>query len=85
MYNNYRAGVSPDFTEKLSLAGGLASMFGKSALGVLGQAAQVPYLVKHREDIARAMKMRDVMPDTMRILMGQGEGEEPAFPALQKP
>jgi hypothetical protein len=85
MYNNYRAGVSPDWTEKLSLAGGLASMFGKPILGGLGQAAQIPYAVKHREDIARAMRMRDVMPDTMRMLMGQGEGEEPAFSALQKP
>lgn len=85
MYNNYRAGVNPDWTEKLSLAGGLASMFGGPVLGVLGQAAQIPYAVKHREEIARAMRMRDVMPDTMQILMGQGEGEEPAFSALQKP
>jgi hypothetical protein len=85
MYNNYRAGVNPDWTEKLSLAGGLASMFGKPVLGSLGQAAQIPYAVKHRGDIARAMRMRDVMPDTMQMMLGQGEGEEPAFSILQKP
>jgi len=45
MYNNYRAGVNPDLTEKLSLAGGLASMFGNRPFGIAGQVAQIPYAI----------------------------------------
>jgi len=45
MYNNYLAGVKPDWTEKLSLAGGLASMFGNRPFGIAGQVAQIPYAI----------------------------------------
>jgi len=45
MYNNYRTGINPDLTEKLSLAGGLASMFGNRPFGIAGQVAQIPYAI----------------------------------------
>ena len=85
MYEDYNAKKPLDWTEAASLAGGLASGFGGVKTGVLGQLAQLPYAYKHRDEIARAMNMEDVMPDTMRTSLAPGEGKEPAFPLLQKP
>ena len=85
MYQDYETKKPMDWTKAASVLGGLATTFGGNKSGVLGQAAHIPYLVKHRDEIARGMKMEDVMPDTMRNFLAPGEGQEPAFSVLQKP
>jgi len=54
--------VTPDWTQLTSLAGGPLVTFGGRRLGPLGLAMQIPYAVKHREDIARGMTMGDIAP-----------------------
>jgi hypothetical protein len=54
--------VTPDWTQWTSLAGGPLATFGGRRLGPLGLAMQLPYAVKHREDIARGMTARDIVP-----------------------
>lgn len=51
-----------DTTQGLSGAGGLMMALGRGKAGALGALAQIPYMVKHRDEIARSMKMSDINP-----------------------
>lgn len=96
MVSDAQQGNSPDWTQWLSLLGNLGGMVGPATtripavgrvpvVGPLATLAQIPYAVKHRDEIARGMTMADVMPDAMRTMLGVGTGEggEPAFPDLR--
>ena len=67
-----------DPTQGLSGVGGLAMALGKNKLGALGALAQIPYLVKNRDEIARSQMLADIVPDTMRMGMTGAEMYEPA-------
>ena len=54
--------VTPDWTQWASFVGGPLATFGGRYLGPTGMAMQIPYAVKHREDIARGMTMGDIVP-----------------------
>ena len=80
-----------DLTQYLSLLGNLGITFGGKILGPLGAAAQIPYAVKHREDLMRGMTMNDINPTGMPLgTVGSGESplQEPSRlsinPVLQK-
>lgn len=67
-----------DATQGLSGLGGLMMALGKTKAGALGALAQIPYAVKNREEIARSLKLSDVVPDTVRMGMTGSELYEPA-------
>ena len=67
-----------DQTQALSGLGGLAMALGKNKAGFLGGLAQIPYAVKNRDEIARSLKLSDVVPDTVRMGMTGSEMYEPA-------
>jgi len=78
MYEQHKQGVEPDWTQMLSTAGGLTSALAKSpAVGIAGQAAQIPYMYYHSGDVARGMTMGDVVPSTAAMGMSQGELDSP--------
>jgi hypothetical protein len=58
----YKTKKMPDWTQFTSLAGGPLATFGGPKLGILGGLMQIPYAIKHREDIARGMTMGDIAP-----------------------
>jgi hypothetical protein len=58
---------------------------GKGKLGTLGALAQIPYAVKHRDEIARSQMLADIVPDTMRMGMTGAEMYEPAGTMPVKP
>jgi len=74
-----------DPTQGLSGVGGLAMALGKNKLGALGALAQIPYLVKNRDELARSQMLSDVVPDTMRMGMTGSEMFEPAGTMPSKP
>ena len=74
-----------DPTQGLSGVGGLAMALGKNKLGALGALAQIPYLVKNRDEIARSQMLADIVPDTMRMGMTGAEMYEPANTMPVKP
>jgi hypothetical protein len=51
-----------DPTQVASGLGGLAMMSKNPALGVVGGLAQVPYAVKHADEITNALRMNDINP-----------------------
>jgi hypothetical protein len=51
-----------DWSQYLSLLGNLGITFGGPKLGTVGGLAQIPYAVKHREDIARGMGLGEINP-----------------------
>lgn len=59
----YKTKKMPDWTQFTSLAGGPLATFGGPKLGILGGLMQLPYVVKHHEDIARGLTVGDVMPE----------------------
>jgi hypothetical protein len=67
-----------DQTQALSGIGGLAMALGKNKGLGLGALAQIPYIVKNRDEISRSLKMSDVVPDTVRMGMTGAEMYEPA-------
>jgi hypothetical protein len=68
----------PDTTQGLSGLGGLMMALGKNKMGALGAALQVPYAVKHRDELARSQLLSDVVPDVIRMGMTGSELYEPA-------
>jgi hypothetical protein len=61
-YNMATQNKPIDWSQYLSLLGNLGITFGGPRLGVVGGMAQIPYAIKHREDIARGMTMGDINP-----------------------
>jgi hypothetical protein len=74
-----------DATQGISGIGGLMMALGKSKLGGLGALAQIPYIVKNRDELARSQMLSDVVPDTMRMGMTGSEMFEPAGNMPVKP
>jgi hypothetical protein len=74
-----------DTTQLTSGIGGLMMALGKGKLGTLGALAQIPYAVKHRDELARSQMLSDVVPDTMRMGMTGAEMYEPAGTMPVKP
>ena len=81
--SNYFQNKPVDPTQVLSGVGGLGMMTKSTPLGVAGLAAQLPYAIKHREEIARNMKMSDVVDPVMSMFMTGQEMFEPAIPGMQ--
>ena len=79
MLKNYLAGHNPDWTEVTSLVGSPLAAFGKTGLGSIGTVMQLPYAVKHREDIARGMTMGDVVPASAGLTQSQLAEPVPLF------
>jgi len=74
-----------DLTQGISGIGGLMMALGKNKLGTLGALAQIPYVVKNRDELARSQMLSDVVPDTMRMGMTGSEMYEPAGTMPVKP
>ena len=74
-----------DVTQGISGIGGLMMALGKNKLGTLGALAQIPYVVKNRDELARSQMLSDVVPDTMRMGMTGAEMYEPAGTMPVKP
>jgi hypothetical protein len=74
-----------DATQGVSGIGGLMMALGKGKLGGLGALAQIPYIVKNRDELARSQMLSDVVPDTMRMGMTGSEMFEPAGNMPVKP
>lgn len=67
-----------DTTQLASGVGGLMMALGKGKTGALGALAQIPYAVKHRDELTRNMRLSDVVPDVIRMGMTGSELYEPA-------
>ena len=67
-----------DTTQAVSGIGGLMMALGRGKLGALGALAQVPYAVKHRDELARSQLLSDVVPDVIRMGMTGSELYDPA-------
>ena len=74
-----------DVTQGISGIGGLMMALGKGKMGGLGALAQIPYIVKNRDELARSQMLSDVVPDTMRMGMTGSEMYEPAGNMPVKP
>ena len=74
-----------DVTQGISGIGGLMMALGKGKFGGLGALAQIPYIVKNRDELARSQMLSDVVPDTMRMGMTGSEMFEPAGTMPSKP
>jgi hypothetical protein len=68
-----------DWTDYMALGGGPLAMFGKKILGPIGLGMQIPYAVRHRDEVARGMTMSDINP----TVYSGTEATDPAFPQLQ--
>jgi hypothetical protein len=66
-YNMATQKQPTDYSQYLSLLGNLGITFGGPRLGAVGAAFQVPYAVKHREDLMRGMTMSDINPTGMPV------------------
>lgn len=69
-----------DTTQGLSGAGGLMMALGKGKAGAVGALAQLPYMIKHRRELAASMGMSDINPTAF---MGMPDEFSPAFPQLR--
>jgi hypothetical protein len=67
-----------DPTQVISGVGGLGMMTRSTPLGVAGGLAQIPYAIKHREELARAMTMHDINPTAFPL--GSPGADEPLVP-----
>lgn len=76
-----------DTTQAVSGVGGLMMALGKGKLGTLGALAQIPYAVKHRDELARSQLLADIVPDTIRMGMTGSEMYDPAndMPTRSRP
>jgi len=69
-----------DWTDYLALGGGPLAMFGKKILGPIGMGMQIPYAVKHSDEVLRGMTMSDINP----TVFGGTDALEPAFPEYRR-
>ena len=68
-----------DNTQLASGIGGLMMALGKNKMGVAGGLAQLPYAIKHRNELARSQLLSDLVPDVIRMGMTGSELYEPAL------
>jgi len=69
-----------DTTQGISGAGALMMALGKGKAGAAGALAQLPYMIKHRRELAASMGMSDINPTAF---MGMPDEFNPAFPQLR--
>jgi hypothetical protein len=69
-----------DWTDYMALGGGPLAMFGKKILGPIGVGMQIPYAVKHSNEVLRGMTMSDINP----TVFGGTDALEPAFPEYRR-
>jgi hypothetical protein len=69
-----------DTTQGISGVGGLMMALGKGKAGAVGALAQLPYMIKHRRELAASMGMSDINPTAF---MGMPDEFSPAFPQLR--
>jgi hypothetical protein len=69
-----------DWTDYMALGGGPLAMFGKKILGPIGVGMQIPYAVKHSDEVLRGMTMSDINPTAF----GGTDALEPAFPEYRR-
>ena len=81
--SNYFQNKPVDPTQVLSGIGGLGMMAKSAPIGAACLAAQLPYAIKHREEIARNMKMSDVVDPVMSMFLTGQEMFEPVLPGMQ--
>jgi hypothetical protein len=77
---DYAQNKPVDWSQIVSGLGGLGMMTKSNTLGTAGALAQLPYAVKHREEIMKDMKLSDLVPDIVRMGMTGSELYEPALP-----
>lgn len=65
-----------DTTQLLGGLGGLMMALGRGKMGAAGALAQIPYAIKHRNELARSMNLSDINPTAF---MGMPEELSPAF------
>jgi len=68
-----------DWSHYLSLLGNLGMTFGGKALGTLGGLAQIPYAIKHRDELAHGMTYGDINPT---VFGGSPEAMESPFKSI---
>lgn len=69
-----------DTTQGISGVGALMMALGKGKAGAAGALAQLPYMIKHRKELAASMGMSDINPTAF---MGMPDEFNPAFPQLR--
>lgn len=67
-----------DPTQVISGLGGIGMMSRSTPIGAAGALAQIPYAIRHREELARAMTMNDINPTAFPI--GTAGADEPMVP-----
>jgi hypothetical protein len=67
-----------DPTQVISGLGGIGMMSRSTPIGAAGALAQIPYAIRHREELARAMTMNDINPTAFPI--GTAGADEPFIP-----
>lgn len=75
---DYFKNKTVDPTQVTSGLGGLAMMSRSAPIGTVGALAQIPYAIKHRDELARAMTMTDVNPTAFPA--GTAGADEPLVP-----
>lgn len=75
--NDYQQKNPIDATQVISGLGGLGMMTKSTPLGLAGAAAQIPYAIKHREELARGMSLSDINPTAFPV--GTSGAEELPF------
>ena len=68
-----------DWSHYLSLLGNLGVTFGGKALGTLGGLAQIPYAIKHRDEVAHGLTYGDINPT---VFGGSSEALESPFKSV---
>lgn len=68
-----------DWSHYLSLLGNLGMTFGGKSLGTLGGLAQIPYAIKHRDELAHGMTYGDINPT---VFGGSSEALDSPFKSV---
>jgi hypothetical protein len=68
-----------DWSHYLSLLGNLGVTFGGPKIGTIGGLAQIPYAIKHRDELAHGMTYGDINPT---VFGGMPEASESPFKSI---
>jgi hypothetical protein len=69
-----------DWTDYTALGGGPLAMFGRRLLGPIGLGMQLPYALRHSNEVAAGMGMGDINPTAF----GGSDALNPAFPEYRR-
>jgi hypothetical protein len=84
IYNKWKKGQPIDWQDWSRLAGGLGMTFGGKKVGALGALANIPYFIKHQNEIAQGMTMGDVADPRAAVGMSGSELAQPALPGTRE-